>query len=197
MTKSFDESKHPRDKDGKFTNGVGTKAEQDKLKSLGIDMQQEKKETSNLSAEEKRLQELTGKMVDRKVSYSNKVIKKVTSLQPVTLEIHGKEIIAEFDTGTCKKNMHNACNSSPAGFRYKKKNIDKWREIIEKGVFFRDAPEEGKNGERHKGVEHWFYLKAKHQDGKNIFSVLINVRKQKNKYFIDELSFRKIYDTKK
>lgn len=204
MDKEFDKSKHPRDETGKFTEGVGTKAEQEKLEKLGIDMQ-EKQEKSNLTNEEKRLEELTGEKIEKeltdeekKASYSSKLKEKITSLKPVTLKINGKSIIVEFDFETCKKNMHSKSKSTQAGFNYKKKNIDKWREIISKGVFMRDAKEEGKSGPRHNKTEHWYYFKAKHKDGDKNFNVLINIRKHKGgKYYVDELAFRKIYQEKK
>ena len=52
----WEENKHPRDDDGKFSSGGGTPAENKKLEEMGIS---EKKETdSSLTAEEKRLKEL-------------------------------------------------------------------------------------------------------------------------------------------
>lgn len=52
----WEENKHPRDDDGKFTSGGGTPAENKKLEEMGISSKGDTK--SSLSAEEQRLKEM-------------------------------------------------------------------------------------------------------------------------------------------
>lgn len=88
----WEENKHPRDEDGKFTSGGGTPAENKKLEEMGIDSKT-KNENQTLTAEEQRLKEMgieisEGIDKDKTESY-NKVnldkveMKKLTSLNSI------------------------------------------------------------------------------------------------------------------
>lgn len=201
MDKEFDESKHPRDETGKFTEGVGTKAEQEKLKKLGIDMQ-EQQEKSNLTNEEKRLEELTGEKVEneltdaekkqnKKESKKKKLAKKIANFQSITLHIKDKSMECQFDNLTANKNIHAKGNSDKAGYKFKQANLKKLREFVVGAKYSHSKVEEGKENIAHKGVKEWHYLKNTVETPKGKFNIFVNIRDKGKKQYIYEISFRK------
>ncbi len=194
MDKSFDESKHPRDATGKFTDGVGTKAEQEKLKKLGISTK-ESKESSNLSNEEKRLQEITGKKVEnikqRRKERNKQLIHTIKNFDPILLKIGDKEIQVEFDTFTANKNIFAKGNSDKMGVKWKRKHIEQLPKILKNIKYWRSDKEIGKNTLQHKGVKQWHYFKLKIRDRKSQYNMLVNVREKNNKYYVYEIAVKK------
>ncbi len=63
----WEENKHPRDDDGKFTSNGGTPAENKRLEEMGI-----KTNNNFLTEEEKRLEELGIEVDSNKLSHSEK-----------------------------------------------------------------------------------------------------------------------------
>ena len=194
MDKSFDESKHPRDATGKFTDGVGTKAEQEKLKKLGISTK-ESKESSNLNNEEKRLQEITGEKVEdvkqRRKERNKQLVHTIKNFDPIPLKIGDKEILAEFDTFTAKKNIFARGKSDQEGYLWKRKHVEQLPKILNNIRYLRSDKEKGKNTPQHKGVKQWHYFKLKVRDGKNKHNMLVNVREKNNKYYVYEIAITK------
>lgn len=210
MSKQFDESKHPRDETGKFTDGVGTKAEQDKLKNLGVSVE-ESKENSSLSNEEKRLQKLTGEKVEKvltdeekrknnkkeRLERDKRLANIIKSFDPIPLKIGDKKILAEFDKFTAKKNIYNKEIIDRAGVKWKKEHIEQLPKILKNVKYIRADKEKGKDKAAHKGVKQWHYFRLKLRDKNKKFNLLLNVREKNNRYFIYEIKITKRASKKK
>lgn len=194
MDKEFDESKHPRDETGKFTEGVGTKAEQEKLKKLGISTK-ESKESSNLNNEEKRLQEITGEKVEdvkqRRKERNKQLVHIIKNFDPIPLKIGDKEILAEFDTFTAKKNLFTKGNSDTVGNAYKRKNIHRLSVLLKNLKYDSSSTEKGKNNQAHKGVRQWHYFQKTIKTKQGSLNVLVNIRDTGQKQSIYEIKITK------
>ena len=194
MDKSFDESKHPSDATGKFTDGVGTKAEQEKLKKLGISTK-ESKESSNLSNEEKRLQEITGEKVEdvkqRRKERNKQLVHTIKNFDPIPLKIGDKKIQVEFDQFTAKKNIFARGKSDQEGYLWKREHIEQLPKMLKNIRYWKSDKEIGKNTLQHKGVKQWHYFKLKMRDRKNKYNMLVNVREKNNKYYVYEIAVKK------
>lgn len=200
MDKSFDESKHPRDATGKFTEGVGTKAEQEKLEKLGISTK-ESKESSNLNNEEKRLEEITGEKVEnvkqRRKERNKQLVHIIKNFDPIPLKIGDKKILAEFDTFTANKNIFAKGNSDKVGVKWKKKHIEQLPKILKSIKYVGTSKETGKNLPQHKGVKQWHYFRLKVRDGKDRYALLANVREKGKKFHLYEIKVTKRVKGKK
>lgn len=195
MDKSFDESKHPRDKTGKFTEGVGTKAEQEKLEKLGISTK-ESKESSNLNNEEKRLQEITGEKVEdvkqRRKERNKQLVHIIKNFDPIPLKIGDKEILAEFDKYTAKKNLFTKGRSDNLGYAYKRKNVERLPKIVANATYWKSKEECGKETKQHKGIKEWHYFSNIVRTRKRRFLVLINIRDTGVKQSIYEIKITQL-----
>jgi len=170
----WDESEHPRDSDGKFASKGGqSTSNQGKTKS-----QSTKKDAI------KHLVETLKKIKNIKVKEIHSFIK---SLDPVSLQINGDEIIAEFDKFTADKNLYGHGKSDKDGYAYKLNNPDKLPEMIKQSQYSHSKPEEGKKTPAHAGVKQWHYFKKDYKD----FNVVVNVRDKGNRQFVYEVILKK------
>ena len=209
MDKEFDESKHPRDEKGKFTDGVGTEAEKEKLKDLGISIK-ERKESTTLTNEEKRLQEITGEKVEHeptdeekkqrrkeRIQQDKKLANIIKSFKPIQLKIGDKEILAEFDKFTAKKNIYNKKIRDRVGFKWKKEHIEQLPKILKNVKYWKPSLEQGKITPAHIGVKQWHYFRLKLRDKKKKYNMLVNVREKNNKFYIYEIEITQRKNKKK
>ena len=92
MDKQWEENKHPRDDDGKFTKGGGTPAENKKLENMGI--RNEQKEKTTMSAEEQKLKE-KGIETNKLESQVDKVLNGTYKDHHITLSEETPKILQE------------------------------------------------------------------------------------------------------
>lgn len=218
MDKSFDESRHPRDATGKFTEGVGTKAEQEKLKKLGISTK-ESKESSNLNNEEKRLEEITGekertneekekerkqkrhernkRRAERKRKKQQEKADKLLNTPPFKFNIGNKILKIKFTEDTIGKNLADRFYSDKPSFNWKQRNLDKFPEIIKSLKYDKSSPEKGKSDGIHAKTKEWHYLVGEYTDGDKTFTVVANIADNGKEQILYELSMREKKENKK
>ena len=157
----------------------------------------ERKESTTLTNEEKRLQEITGEKVENeeknleKESKKKKLARKIANFQSITLHIKDKDLECQFDNLTANKNIHAKGNSDKAGYKFKQANLKKLREFIVGAKYSHSKVEEGKENIAHKDVKEWNYLKNIVETPKGKFNIFVNVRDKGDKQYIYEISFRK------
>lgn len=194
----WEENKHPRDEDGKFTSGGGTPAENKRLEEMGVGKGEKGKPTLEQSLKEEEISNNKKEQVVKLVQTLNEVKKfkikelvdMVESFQPVELEINDKTILAAFDRYSAKKNIYTRGNSSKKGFTFKIKNIKDLPKFIEDSKYDFSKKEKGKMTGQHKGVKEWHYFKKDIQVGDEKYDVVINVRDKGDKQFVYEVTFK-------
>ena len=195
---NWEENKHPRDEDGKFTSDGGTPAEHKKLKEMGIENQNNENPTLEQSLKEEEISSNKKEQVVKLVQTLNEVKKiklkelvdLVKNFQPVELEINDKTICAAFDKYAAEKNLYTRGNSTHRGFTFKINNIKELPEFIKDSNYTYSKEETGKNTRQHKGVKEWHYFKKNIQVGDEKYDVVINVRDKGDKQYIYEVTFK-------
>lgn len=205
----FDESKHPRDEAGKFTDGVGTKAEQEKLAQMGISVK-EKKQDTNLTNEEKRLQELTEEKADKElteeekkrqaiIERDNKNIEIIRAFKPVKQQIvqdnKNKDIYIKFTQTTAEENIFEKRRVKDGkklydihGYRFKIENIKKLPSFIANAKYMGTSPEQGKTSKAHLDAKMWHYFTdIIHAKNGKKYKVIVNVKENFNGEYIAHL----------
>lgn len=174
----WNESEHPRDEDGKFTSKGGQ----------SITNQEKTKSQSTKKDAIKHLVGTLKKIKNIKVKEIHSFIK---SLDPISLQINGDEIIAEFDKFTADKNLYKPGNSDNEGFHYKIEHFKDFPEFIKDSKYYKSKSETGKTAKQHKGVDSWHYFKKEITIDKGVFKITINIRNKGDKHLIYEVSFQK------
>lgn len=174
----WDEEKHPRDEDGKFVK----KGFQSTTSQGNKGNQTTKKDAI------KHLVETLKKIRNIKVKEIHSFIK---SLDPISLQINGDEIIAEFDRYTADKNLYKPGNSDNDGFRYKLEHFKEFPEFIKDSKYNKTKSETGKDTKQHKGVDSWHYFRKEISTDKGAFKITINIRNKSDRHFIYEVSLQK------
>lgn len=159
----WDESEHPRDEEGKFTCKGDQTTKQDAIKHLVDTLKKIK----------------TAKMKE--------IHSFIKSLNPISLQINGDEIIAEFDKFTADKNLYGHGKSDKFGYAYKLNNPDKLPEMVKQSNYLYSKPEIGKKKPAHAGVKQWHYF-TKEYEG---FNVVVNVRDKGDRQFVYEICLKK------
>lgn len=195
---NWEESKHPRDAEGKFTDkGQGTPAERKRLEELGvgngkkINTQQhalKKEEVSNYKKEQ--VIKLIKTLNEVKKIKLKELVELVKSFQPIELEISDRTILAAFDKYSAEKNIYTRANSTHRGFTFKINNINELPKIIQDSSYVFSKKEVGKDTRQHKGVKEWHYFKNNIQVGNERYNVIINVRDKGDKQYIYEVTFK-------
>lgn len=195
---NWEESKHPRDAEGKFTDkGQGTPAERKRLEELGVGngkkiiTQQhslKKEEVSNYKKEQ--VIKLIKTLNEVKKIKLKELVELVKSFQPIELEINDRTILAAFDKYSAEKNIYTRANSTHRGFTFKINNINELPKIIQDSSYVYSKKEIGKETRQHKGVKEWHYFKNNIQVGNEKYNVVINVRDKGDKQYIYEVTFK-------
>ncbi len=194
----WEENKHPRDDDGKFSSGGGTPAEHKRLEEMGVGNGDKGKPTLEQSLKEEEISNNKKEQVVKLVQTLNEVKKikvkelvdLVESFQPVELEINDRTILAAFDRYSAKKNVYTRGNSTHRGFTFKINNIKELPKFIQDSSYAYSKKETGKDTKQHKGVKEWHYFKNDIQVGDEKYDVIINVRDKGDKQFVYEVTFK-------
>ena len=194
----WEENKHPRDDDGKFTSGGGTPAENKRLEEMGVGRGDKGNPTLEQSLKEEEISNNKKEQVVKLVQTLNEVKKikikelvdLIESFQPIELEINDRTILAAFDKYSAKKNVYTRGNSTQKGFTFKINNIKELPSFIKNSSYDYSKLEKGKDTKQHKGVKEWHYFKNNVQVGDEKYDVVINVRDKGDKQFVYEVIFR-------
>ena len=117
--------------------------------------------------------------------------KRILSLEPITLKIGNKEIIAEFDKHCAKKNAYAQGNSDNEGYQYKFLNFDELLEHMKKSTYLRSSAEKGKGTPQHQGVILWHYFVGKIRTNNEVLYLVMNVRDKGTNKYVYEISLKK------
>lgn len=193
----WEESKHPRDDDGKFTDkGQGTPAERKRLEELNI--KDKEKSTIKQSLREEEINNYKKEQIINLIKTLNEVkkiklkelVNIIKNFDPIELKINDKKILAAFDKYAAEKNLYTRGNSTHKGFSFKLKNINDLPKFIKDSQYYYSKPETGKNTRQHKGVKEWHYFKSNVQVGDEKYNVVINIRDKGNKQYVYEVTFK-------
>lgn len=180
----WEESKHPRDNDGRFTAKNGTPAEHKRLRELGI------KEDYKM-IKDRTIQKLVNVLEKVKKVKIKELHNYIRNLKPVKLKINQNEIIAQFDKYSADKNIYTIGNSDKEGFNEKLKNIKKLPEYIETSNYSNSKKEKGKTIKQHKDVKQWHYFINQVKTDNGEFDITVNVRDKGENKYVYEVSFKK------
>lgn len=200
----WEENKHPRDDDGKFTDkGQGTPAERKRLRDLGIDSQslteqnklkigETNKYKDNASENKKqKIQSLIQTLQKIRKIKMKELVSFIQKLGPIELHTNSKDILAEFDKYSGLKNIYTRGNSDEVGFNFKIENIKDLPNFIKGSKFLRSKAEEGKPSRQHKGVKEWHYFVNNLITEKGNFNVIVNIRDKGTNQYVYEVAFTK------
>jgi len=191
---NWEENKHPRDNDGKFTSGGGTPAEHKRLKEMGIegndnvDKSKDISNSNNKTNQVRRLIDVLKKVKTVKIKQIHDYIKK---LNPISLKMNGDEIIAEFDRYTANKNIFGHGKSDTDGYNYKISNPNEIPNMIKDSNYSYSKNETGKPTPQHKGVKQWHYFKKELNTEKGTFNVVVNIRDKGQDKFVYEIALKR------
>lgn len=201
----WEESKHPRDDDGRFTSKNGTPAEHKRLREKGIISREEEKELNNkvksksikaetgytitaTKAEMKKLEEMQYQLQKKEMK---ELVNQVLNFEPIKLKIGDREITAKFDKYGARKNIYTRGTSDIDGQRFKIENIKELPNYIKTSTYSWSQKEKGKELPQHKGVKEWHYFINQIKTNKGVFDLTINVRDLGESQYFYEISFRK------
>lgn len=154
------------------------------------------KERADDEAEDLKKTEQERKREERK-RQNKKLVHTIKNFDPIPLKIGDKEILAEFDTFTANKNIFTQGNSDKVGLKWKREHIEQLPRMLKNIQYVGTSKETGKNLPQHKGVKQWHYFRLKVRDGKNRYTLLINVREKGKKFYIYEIKVTKRVKKKK
>lgn len=201
----WEESKHPRDDDGRFISKNGTPAEHKRLREKGIISKEEEKElnykvrSSSIKAETgytitatkaemKKLEEMQYQLQKKEMK---ELVNQVLNFEPIKLKIGNREITARFDKYGARKNIYAKGKSDYDGYNFKIDHIKELPNYIKTATYSWSKKEEGKNSPQHKDVKEWHYFINQIKTEKGVFDLTINVRDLGKSQYFYEISFRK------
>lgn len=196
----WEESKHPRDDDGKFTDkGQGTPAERKRLEEMGIEknketnytIEQTLREEEKLNSKKENIKKLVQVLKQIKKIKVKELFDIIRNFDSVNLSTDDKELIAEFDKYTANKNIYGHGKSDKEGYNYKLNNIHNIPKIIKTSQYSHSKKEIGKNTPQHKDVKSWYYFTNEIKTDKGGFNVIVNIRDKGNKQFVYEVAIKR------
>lgn len=196
----WEESKHPRDDDGKFTDkGQGTPAERKRLEEMGIEknketnytIEQTLREEEKINSKKENIKRLVQVLKQIKKIKVKELFDIIRNFDSVNLSTDDKELIAEFDKYTANKNIYGHGKSDKEGYIYKLNNIHSIPKIIKTSQYNYSKKEIGKNTPQHKDVKSWHYFTNEIKTDKGDFNVIVNIRDKGNKQFVYEVAIKR------
>lgn len=174
----WDEEKHPRDEDGKFTK-----------KGFQSNSSQANKE--NQTTKKDAIKHLKTSL------NKSELVKKIRNFEPISLKIGDREIVAKFDRDGAKKIIYGKSKSEEKfetykDYKVKLRNIDKIPEFIKTSNYQSSSPEDGKSGDTHKGVKEWHYFENKVDIENKKYDIFIDVRDKGQNQYVYFVRFKEI-----
>ena len=202
----WEESKHPRDDDGRFTTKNGTPAEHKRLREKGIISKEEEKELNHkvrsssikaetgytITATKAEMKKLEEKRIKVERSKLSTLVKQVIKFEPIKLKIGDREIIAKFDrVGAGKIVYGKGKYESFEEKQIKLLNIQNLPEYIKTATYRNSEKDVGKTGKAHENVLEWHYFINEVKTTQGIFNIQIDVRDKGENQFVYFVTFKK------